>query len=441
MESLRSLARLNTFSPINFIWFLNIIKLAAEIREKRTEVPLRAKSVCLTQHPRSQHGRNTRSADSLRCRFSDKQYIHKHPSTGQIKRPHKVSNVVVKGQKRKVIEKIPYNVSIQNLSIPIYADNSDSKHSTSDINDVKHPTKLIDNRNKYSNLKQAGEKKLCQTVCRKETENKLLLQISEAEQVTDFERILNSNAILWQRARGLVWRGSVAAHSPSTSLLPRPRSFYSLRTVSQAYQKLYREHEESLQQLIDKYRQETDDERNKATTSLLENNWYENLQGLSEFYEDDQLLQKEIATITDRIIAEEIRGTKEQSTTKSNFSVNLAGLIDLQVTGEGVSPTFRDDLGPSPDVEREGCDDKEWLAPSMSANSDKRHLQNVSELDCLVENLNTIQIVSDANVPTITFSNCCEARSQLDVPNNTEVVIHLTVPSIDSIQEARPPMM
>ncbi|OWR55073.1 hypothetical protein KGM_206850 [Danaus plexippus plexippus] len=77
----------------------------------------------------------------------------------------------------------------------------------------------------------------------------------------------------------------------------------------------------------------------------------------------------------------------------------------------------------------------------MSANSDKRHLQNVSELDCLVENLNTIQIVSDANVPTITFSNCCEARSQLDVPNNTEVVIHLTVPSIDSIQEARPPMM
>ncbi|XP_046964241.1 uncharacterized protein LOC124533122 [Vanessa cardui] len=326
-----------------------------------------------------------------------------------------------------------------------YADNSKLKHSTSKQN-VNCNSKTIDNRTKSSNLKQAGDKKLCQTIGGKETENKLLLQISEAEQVSDFERILNSNAILWERARGHVWRGSVAAHTPSASLLSRPRSTYSLRAVSQAYHNLFQQHEESLQELIDRHRQsETSDKhKQQTTTSLLENSWYENLQGLSEFYEDDPALQKEIETITDRIIADEARTVEGgQVTTRSNFNVNLAGLIGLHVNGEGVSPTFRDDLGPSPEVERiEGCDEKEWLDLSMSGNSDN-YSKDTSDsgVDCLAQNLNTIQIDCDGNVPTITFSNCCDGRSQANIPNNSEVVIHLAPPSIESVDEARPPMM
>lgn len=261
--------------------------------------------------------------------------------------------------------------------------------------------------------------------------------------MSDFERILNSNAILWERARGHVWRGSVAAHTPSASLLPRPRSSYSLRTVSQAYHTLFRQHEESLQHLIDRHRQETAEHKN-ATSSLLENNWYENLQGLSEFYEDDQTLQKEIETITDRIIAEEVRsGEGGQTTARSNFNVNLAGLISLQVNGDGVSPTYRDDLGPSPEIDKLNTyDEKGWIAPSMSANCDEKYLQDNSEtgIDGLAQNLNTIRIDCDGNVPTITFSNCCDGRSQADNQSNSEVLIHLAVPSINNVDEARPPL-
>lgn len=421
--------------------FFNIFYKLASI-DKRSDIPLRAKSVCLAERPKSQHERNIRSADALRCRYSAKEYYHRQPSKEKSKRQIKTNNVIVKDLKRKIIEKKPCAVSVQTLSIPMtYADNSKSiSHSTSKRN-INCSSKRIDNRTKSSNVKQAGEKKLCQRVGGRETENKLLLQISEAEQVSDFERILNSNAILWERTRGHVWRGSVAAHTPSASLLPRPRSSYSLRTVSQAYNTLFRQHEESLQSLIDRHRQETEEHKN-ATSSLLENNWYENLQGLSEFYEDDQTLQKEIETITDRIIAEEVRsGEGGQTTTRSNFNVNLAGLIGLQVNGDGVSPTFRDD--PSPEIERlDTSDEKEWLAPSMSANCKEKYLQDNSEsgIDCLTQNLNTIQIDCDGNVPMITFSNCCEGRSQADNPNNSDVVIHLAVPSIDNVDEARPPL-
>lgn len=417
-----------------------IIKLASK---EKSDNLLRAKSVCLAERPKSHHGRNVRSADSFH-RYSDKQYFHRQPTTDHSKRKIKTSNVVVREQKRKTIEKTPCAVSVQNLSIPMtYADNPRLKRSTSKQNTNNYSMR-IDNRTKSSNLKQVCDKKLCQTIGGKETENKLLLQISEAEQVSDFERILNSNAILWERAHGHVWRSSVAAHTPSASLLPRPRSTYSLRTVSQAYQTLFRQHEESLQELIDRHRQETTNKNKNATTSLLENSWYENLQGLSEFYEDDQALQKEIETITDRIISDEVRVAEAgQTTTRSNFNVNLAGLIGLYVNGEGVSPTFLEDRGPSPEVERiDDCEVKEWLEPSMSGQPDKYTKDNSdSGIDCLAQNLNTIQIDCDGNVPTITFSNCCDTRSQNDIPTNSEVVIHLAPPSIESVDEARPPMM
>ncbi|XP_039752409.1 uncharacterized protein LOC120628217 [Pararge aegeria] len=292
----------------------------------------------------------------------------------------------------------------------------------------------------YCNKLKADEKKLCYAVCGRETENKLLLQISEADQVSDFERILNSNAVLWDRARRQVWRGTVPAHTPSASLLPRPRSTYSLRTVSQAYHTLFYQHEESLQQLIDRYRQEAADQNKKSTTSLLDSNWFENLTGLTEFYEDDPTLQEEIETITDRIIAEAAQTEGGAASTRNNFNVNLAGLISLHVNGEGVSPTFRDDLGPSPEVEKTD-DDKEWLSPIMSANSVDRHLQESTNIDRLAQDLNTVQIDCDGKVPTITFSNCCEGRDQAGNPNNNDVVIHLAVPSTESTDEARPPMM
>ncbi|XP_037292781.1 uncharacterized protein LOC115455662 [Manduca sexta] len=286
-------------------------------------------------------------------------------------------------------------------------------------------------------------KRLCHTIgCGKETENKLLLQIREAEQVSDFERILNTNAILCERSRRHVWRGCGAAHKPSASVVPRPRSAYSLYAVSQAYHYLFRQHEESLQPLIDEYRQATVDEQNACPpTSLLGNKWLENLQDLSEFYEDDQALRKEVETISDRIVTEEVAAADESNRVNRRnklFNVNLAGLIGLTVQGEGCSPN-RDDYGPS-DVERAEIEE-EWLAPIMSANSDDQHDSQGENVDGITQNLNSVKIDSDGKVPTITFSNCCDNYTKNDLPDNTDVAIHLAVPSIDIIDESRPPMM
>ncbi|XP_061722189.1 uncharacterized protein LOC133528754 [Cydia pomonella] len=323
---------------------------------------------------------------------------------------------MVKQQKRKTIEKIPCAISVQTLSIPMkYADT----HSTSTQNRIDSH-----NKTKSSNPpKQVGEKRLCQTIGGKETENKLLVQISEAEQVSDFERILNSNAILCER-RGHVWR-SVAAPTPASA--HRPRSSYSLRAVSQAYHYLFRQHEDSLQPLIDHYRQTL-----AADNESLGNN-LDNLNDLQEFYEDDHTLKKEIETATDQFITEEIQ--EEPRGKRGNFNVNLAGLIDLHVTGEACSPVPHE-IDPLPDVDRGTDDEEEWLALSMSASDDQQ--ENRDSVDCLAQNLNSVKL-SDAKVPTITFSNCSDGdRSEL--PNNKDVVIHLAVPSIDCIDETRPPM-
>lgn len=326
-----------------------------------------------------------------------------------------------------------------------YADEPKSKHSTSKPPQNRYNRRIDVNKTKHCNPpKQVSDnKRLCDTAgCGKGTENKLLLQISEAEQVSDFERILNSNAILCERVRGHVWHGCVAPHKRSASVLPRPRSAYSLYTVSQTYHYLFRQHEESLEPLIEQYRQ-ANTEENKPPPSILQNNWYENFQNLSEFYEDDQVLRKEVETITDRIITDEINTVTDchqASKRNKNFNVNLAGLIGLHLTGERLSPS-REDLGPSPDVDKADAENEEWLAPSMSANSDDRDPQNDTNVDCLAQNLDSVKIDSDAKVPTITFSNCCDGYARSDLPNNKDVVIHLAVPAIDSINEARPPMM
>ncbi|XP_059048177.1 uncharacterized protein LOC131843528 [Achroia grisella] len=410
------------------------------------DIPLRAKSVCLVERPKSQYARNVRSADHNRFRYTEKLF-HKRPQSTE-KFQCKPCDIVVKKQNKKLTEKVPFNVSIQTLSIPMkYADNPKPRHSTSKPAQNLCNTNQIDaNRTKSSNpSKQVSDnKRLCQTVgCGKETENKLLLQISEAEQVSDFERILNCNTILSERSHGHVWRGCLA-HKPSASVVPRPRSAYSLYAVSQAYQYLFQQHEESLQPLIDNYRQAHIEHKGIPPVSFLGNSWYENLQGLTEFYEDDQALQNEIETITERIITEEVKTTEEpkQSNRSKNFNVNLAGLIGLHVNGESCTAALnREDIVSSPDVDRANEDEKEWLNPIMSANSNDQNKDKDSQVDCLAQNLNTVNIDSDGKVPTITFSNCCEGLARNDQPSNTELDIHLTVPSVDSADESRPPMM
>ncbi|XP_049879683.1 uncharacterized protein LOC126376399 [Pectinophora gossypiella] len=294
-------------------------------------------------------------------------------------------------------------------------------------------------------LPVSDNKRLCSTVsCGKETENKLLLQICEAEQVSDFERILNSNAILCERRQAHVWRGCGELAS-SASVLPRPRSAYSLHAVSQVYHHLFHQHEESLQPLIQRYRQEaTDDDKPCPPYSILQDNWFEHLQDLSQFYEDDVALQQEIETITDRIVAEEVKAaeTKVTSPKNKNFNVNLTDLIGLHVNGEGFSPISNHD-GPSPDVDKveHEAEYKEWLGASMSANSEFDPISQgrSDSVDCLAESLDSVKIDTDAKVPTITFSNCCDGCARSELPNNTEVV-NLAVPSIESADESRPPM-
>ncbi|KAM3964049.1 LOW QUALITY PROTEIN: uncharacterized protein ACR2FA_002096 [Aphomia sociella] len=418
-------------------------KLAAPT-QARADIPLRAYSVCLVERPKSQYARNVRSAEPNRYRYAEKHFVHKRPQSSE-KRQCRPSDIAVRKQKRKIIEKVPFNVSVQTLSIPMkYADNPKPRHSTSKPTQNLCNSKQIDvNNTKSSNpSKQVSEnKRLCQTVgCGKETENKLLLQISEAEQVSDFERILNCNAILSERSHGHVWRGCLACKS-SASVAPRPRSAYSLYAVSQAYQYLFQQHEESLQPLIDNYRQANTEQKPLrgvcwTTPGTITYKVFLNFTKTTKRYKTKSK-QSPIALYLRRSNLHEVN----QPSRSKNFNVNLAGLIGLHVNGESCTPVLNcDELGSSPDVDRGPEDEKEWLLPIMSANSDDQNKDKDSKVDCLAQNLNTVKIDSDGQVPTITFSNCCEGHARNDLPSNTDVVIHLTVPALDSIDECRPPM-
>ncbi|XP_068623903.1 uncharacterized protein, partial [Battus philenor] len=274
-------------------------------------------------------------------------------------------------------------------------------------------------------LSVGENRRLCQTVGGKETENKLLLQISEAEQVSDFERILNTHASLWERT-GHVWRRSVAARSPTAT--PLPRSAYSLRALSRAYHHLFLQHEESLQPLVDRYRQETKTRSTRCPShNSLDEHWYENLHSLSEYYEEDHTLREQLETVSNRIIDEEV---KANTAGGKNFNVNLTNLIGLHVNGEGVSS------GRDPELEK---NTEEWLSPSMTSNVDDRDTSDCT-VERLAENLDAVQLGYDAKLPTITFSNCCERPANSESTGNTDVVIHLTVPPEGTVHEARPPM-
>ncbi|CAH2052727.1 unnamed protein product, partial [Iphiclides podalirius] len=407
----------------------------AHAPKDRPAVHLRAKSVCLADRPRSQYVRSVHSADANRSRYPEKQSVRTRPPRAGAKRAPKPCEIVVRQQKRNVIDKVPLKLSIQNISIPTRYD----RRSTS-----KHPqsTSTVDNKPKISDSKQVGEsRRLCQTVdVSKGTENRLLLQISEAEQVADFERILNANAALWERDQGHVWRGSVAAHTPSASLLPRPRSTYSLQAASQAYHQLFQQHEQAVQPLVERYRRQPVDEPACPTPSFLGDNWYENLHDLSQFYEDDQDLQKEIETITDRLIADEVHVSESSHKRNRNFKVNLTDLIGLHVNGEGLSPPCRDERAPSPEPEALTAQGKEWLSPSMSTPDQRPTNDPDINVDRLINNLDAVRIDCDANVPRITFSNCCDGWPKGDTPGNSDVAVHLSVPSVDSTDESRPPL-
>lgn len=435
-------------------------KLHATPECDRSDIPIRAQSVCLKERPRSQYGRSVKSADLADNAKVQKQFYPCRPKSSDDNKRNvsyrKSNQIIIKSQNRKLqTNKIPCSVSVQTLSIPMkYADESgNQKYSTS----ARHRSPLcyVERKDNPLSLPKQGSvnKKLCQADARgKETENKLLLQISEAEQVADFERILNSNAILSERARGHVWCARGARHPPSTAEV-RPRSSYSLRAVSDAYHYLYQRHHESLQPLIEKYRRGFDQSNNyqDAPQSILGRNWYDELQDLSEFYDEDKTLQKEIEVITDQIITDEVKATEQSDSANKNFNLNLASLISLHVTGDSVVPlSDRDESRPPSDIDH-NCNDhqtndgKEWLAPIMSSNSDESR-QNSQEandgnVDNLAQSLSSVIIQDNASVPTITLSNCCDNCSRSNLPNNTSLTIHLTVPSIQSIDESRPPIM
>lgn len=281
-----------------------------------------------------------------------------------------------------------------------------------------------------------------------------MLQISEAEQIADFERILNSNAILSERARGHVWRRT--RRIPSTADA-RPRSSYSLHAVSETYHYLFQQHQESLQPLIDSYRQGKLLTSDQSITcrgvphSILGRNWYEELQDLSEFYDDDKNLQEELEVITDQLITNDIKAKEESDScaTNKNFNLNLSNLISLHVTGDSYAPlSDRDESGPSSEIEQVFSDQvtnegKEWLAPIMSSNSDdsRQNSQERDNVDSLTRDFTSVNLQETANVPIITLSNCCEGCSRTEAPDNTSLTIHLTVPSIQNVDESRPPII
>lgn len=350
----RSVARLvMTLQPLYRMYITN-----NTIPQPNYDVPIRTKSVSLNERPRSKYDR-VKSA-------GQKQF---HTSTEpDISKPRRKPSVVtVKSRRKPPAAKTPCAVSIQTISLPMrFAGEQGLSHPP-------RSTRTSRARPHTSLHTQVSRTADC-------THNRLLLQISEAEQVADFERLLGVNAILYR---------------------PRPSSVYSLRAVTRAHHLLFRRHLDELRPLIEQYRRlrGCPPLAHPAPAPLT------TLYDLSTFYDDDDALRRQLELVTDGIVAEQLRAGRER-------------LAHTAVVGR-----------------RALCSPEGWLAPSMSADRDEAadHVEEV------VRSLDSVSL-QDGGVPAITFSDCSEQKAR-DPPAAAPRTIHLTVPSVNSVDESRPPLL
>lgn len=295
-------------------------------------------------------------------------------------------------------------------------------------------------------------------------ENKTLIQIREARKVTDFKRILSSNAILCGAVRSqasaqLSEMLSDATVNTSFSV-NRPQSAFSVWSVNNTYNFLFQSHLDSLQSVVNhRVSEKTSDkfyskyrDGSENRVSVSEPRIFEELYNIPEYYQQTDL----IFPVSKKVLPKKLLCNKESPATSNdsepaigclnNFNVNLSDLISagnksdntsINTSGEVINCDSR--LG---NISGKG----EETTISMSTTQQQGTLSHClnNKRDCLAEidrSLCELDIninINKVDVPQITLSECREIPSHSTnlQPGQS---FNLSVPSVECCVESRPP--
>lgn len=293
-------------------------------------------------------------------------------------------------------------------------------------------------------------------------ENKTLIQIREARKVTDFKRILSSNAILCGAVRSqasaqLSEMLSDATVNTSFSV-KRPQSAFSVWSVNNTYNFLFQSHLDSLQSVVNhKVSEKTSDNKfynnfrdsSENRVSVTEPHLFEELYNIPEYYQQTDL----IFPVSKKVLPNKPLCKKDSSVVSvvsepangclNNFNVNLSYLISAGNKNDNTSINTSGEVINSDscleNISGKGGETTISMSTTQQQGTLSHCLTNKRDL-CLAEidrSLCELDI-NKADVPQITLSECREIPS-LQANLQPGQSFNLSVPSVECCVESRPP--
>lgn len=293
-------------------------------------------------------------------------------------------------------------------------------------------------------------------------ENKTLIQIREATKVTDFKRILSSNAILCGAVRSqasaqLSEMLSDATVNTSFSV-NRPQSAFSVWSVNNTYNFLFQSHLDSLQSVVNhRFSEKNSDNKfyNKYRDSsenrvcVTEPHLFEELYNIPEYYQQTDL----IFPVSKKVLPNKPLCNRDSSAVSvvseppngcvNNFNVNLSDLISagnkndntpINTSGEVINSNSRlENIGGKGEATTISMSTTQQQGTLSHCLNNKRDLC-LSEIDRSLCELD----INKVDVPQITLSECRQIPS---LPENLQPgqSFNLSVPSVECCVESRPP--
>lgn len=232
--------------------------------------------------------------------------------------------------------------------------------------------------------------------------NRTLIEIREAKQASDFQRILGSNAILFGTARSLASPLFTEMYSDAplddAVSRKRPSSSYSVWNVSETYNYLFQRHLDSLKTVLGDRLDDGLSLDSPNSVTVRDERLYEELYNLSEYY--DEVCPPKRTESARAEVTPVVRNCA------NNFNVNLSDLISL---GECVQDDSLIMSTPDEDLELE------------------RRIRQLR--------------LTKSDVPAITLTECREPSTPSPVPHNIDDSFTLNVPSVEcDVAESRPPL-
>lgn len=400
-------------------------------RGAKNEIPsltfgVRGRNVAFFERPQSCDPRSSSSSkkyfrSALECN---------EPKIKAKKLVRNKANVAVRGRKKTIEPRSIFNIPVKSLADSALRDQNSSITCLRSCN-VHGRADDGNHRGCYK------DNVCCRGLCNARplhVQNKTLAQIREADKVSDFERILNSNAILFGathshvRAVPAEMFSDVFTNDGAAPLRnARPLSSYSLLNISETYDFLFQRHLDSLKA--------TPDRKLSVELEDLDERLYEELYNLPEYYDEDYLTLDALGCAVSNagVVADDTHGN-----CTNNFNVNLSDLISADKYDRATDDGGREGAEtPSERIVDTAADASRWKKPIMSSTDREEAIGDLERSLC------ELSLEQESRVPTITLSECenSSGASRVSPRRSDGGSFGLTVPSMDcDIAESRPPL-